>query len=129
MITAYCNNCAKYTGHKRAIGAGTLVGGVLTGGVSLLAIPLYPKRCIVCGLTTGEGKQVTTPSSPASSLRVTKADQVQGWIVLIGVVALLLFLFAFAQHCSEATHTSQDNAPTVTNAKQKPGKTPTKQPH
>ncbi len=122
MIIAYCKNCGKATGHKRTIGVGTLLGGALTGGISILAVPLYPKRCVVCGLSTSEGEQVSTPSSPASSSQVTKADKFQGWIVLVGVVALFGYLFAFAQHCSDATPASSQDKATVTNTKQSPTK-------
>ncbi len=49
MEYSYCPNCRKMTGHKRALGWGTFFGGVATVGISTLAIPFYPKRCIVCG--------------------------------------------------------------------------------
>lgn len=49
MIETYCPNCEKVTGHKRAMGWGTAFGAIITAGVSLAAIPAYPKRCIVCG--------------------------------------------------------------------------------
>ena len=52
MQISYCDNCEKHTGHKRAIGAGTIIGAVATGGFSLLATPFYPPRCIVCGNAT-----------------------------------------------------------------------------
>jgi hypothetical protein len=45
-----CRNCNKMTGHKRALGMGTLLGVLFTGSLWLVAIPFYPKRCIVCGL-------------------------------------------------------------------------------
>jgi hypothetical protein len=50
MDVKYCANCGKETGHKRAIGWGTFFAVVLTGGLWLLAIPFYPKRCIICGV-------------------------------------------------------------------------------
>lgn len=49
MEYSYCPNCGKMTGHKRALGWGTFFGGLFTLGTSTLAIPFYPKRCIVCG--------------------------------------------------------------------------------
>jgi hypothetical protein len=49
MEMLYCKNCKKTTGHKRAIGMGTLLGGVATLGVSLTTVPFYPLRCVVCG--------------------------------------------------------------------------------
>jgi hypothetical protein len=50
MQVAFCANCGKHTGHKRSIGVGTALGALVTVGLSLLAVPFYPKRCIVCGL-------------------------------------------------------------------------------
>lgn len=49
MISHYCKYCNKVTGFKRNIGMGTLIGGLVTLGISLLAIPLYPLRCVACG--------------------------------------------------------------------------------
>lgn len=60
MQVAFCKNCNKHTGHERAIGAGTVFGAVVTGGVSLLAIPAYCKRCVICGLTEDQAASVTT---------------------------------------------------------------------
>jgi len=54
MKIEYCNNCGKRTAHKRAVGAGTIIGGLYTLGFSWLAIPWYASRCIVCGLTAQE---------------------------------------------------------------------------
>lgn len=49
MNCYHCPNCNKVTGHKRALGIGTLFIVFLTAGFWLLFIPLYPKRCIICG--------------------------------------------------------------------------------
>jgi hypothetical protein len=51
MKMTHCDNCGKSTGHKRALGFGTLFMVLLTGGLWLIAIPFYPVRCIVCGNT------------------------------------------------------------------------------
>jgi peroxiredoxin len=45
----YCNNCKENRGFKRHVGWGTYFGGLFTLGISLLFIPFYPLRCIVCG--------------------------------------------------------------------------------
>ena len=45
----YCPHCGRETGHKRALGWGTFFAVLLTGGLWFLAIPFYPKRCIICG--------------------------------------------------------------------------------
>ena len=49
MEYSYCSNCKKNTGRKRALGWGTFFAALITGGLWVLAIPFYPKRCIVCG--------------------------------------------------------------------------------
>jgi len=49
MRVYQCPVCGKPTGHKRALGIGTLLMAIVTGGLWLLVIPFYPKRCIVCG--------------------------------------------------------------------------------
>jgi hypothetical protein len=81
---AYCPDCGKNTGHKRALGAGTVLRTFLTGGLSLLAVPVYGKRCIICGLTVEEAAPLQ------SSGPVTASDQAQGWLLLLGVVFLLV---------------------------------------
>lgn len=49
MEMVYCDNCKKRTGHKRKIGIGTFIVTLLTYGLWIFTIPLYPKRCILCG--------------------------------------------------------------------------------
>ena len=51
MKTGYCQSCEQTTGFKRSIGVGTLLGAACTGGVSLVATPFYPLRCVRCGST------------------------------------------------------------------------------
>jgi hypothetical protein len=89
MQIAYCPTCGKNTGHKRALGAGTILGTFLTGGLSLLAVPVYGKRCVICGLTVEEA----TPQPRSGD--VTARDQVQGWLVLLGVVLLLALTWRY----------------------------------
>ena len=47
----YCALCRRPVEARRQIGTGTIVLGVLTAGVSLLAVPFYPKRCSICRST------------------------------------------------------------------------------
>lgn len=49
MIQGYCHNCGSNVGFKRNLGWGTFFGSIMTGGLLLLIIPFYPKRCIKCG--------------------------------------------------------------------------------
>lgn len=64
MQVAFCANCGKHTGHKRNIGVGTALGAVVTGGLSLAAVPAYSKRCVICGLTAGQARRLS-PSAQA----------------------------------------------------------------
>lgn len=48
MATKYCALCKRPVEARRHIGAGTLVLAVLTGGLWLVAIPFYSKRCCIC---------------------------------------------------------------------------------
>jgi hypothetical protein len=83
MQIAYCPDCGKNTGHNRALGAGTILRTLLTGGLSLLAVPVYGKRCIICGLTVQEAALLQSRANAAAS------DQAQGWLLLLSVVFLL----------------------------------------
>ena len=71
------------TGHERALGAGIILRTLLTGGLSLIAVPVYGKRCIICGLTIEQ----------ARSQQGSGNVQVQGWWVLLGVVLLLVLVW------------------------------------
>jgi hypothetical protein len=84
MQIAYCPSCGRNTGHRRALGAGTVLRTLLTGGLSLLAVPVYGKRCIVCGLTVKEA------DPQESGTNLTARDQAQGLLLLLGVVFLLV---------------------------------------
>lgn len=77
------------TGHKRALGAGTILRTLLTGGLSLIAVPVYGKRCIICGLTVEEAAPLQ------SSGNVTASDQTQGWLLMLGVVFLVVLAWRY----------------------------------
>ena len=49
MITSYCPICRKNHGFQRRLGWGTFFACILTFGFWIFVLPLYPKRCIVCG--------------------------------------------------------------------------------
>jgi len=88
---AYCENCKKHTGHKRNVGVGTALGAVVTGGASLLAVPAYGKRCIICGLTVEQAKELNvTPEQKATA----QADAALGnKVLLFGFLILLAIIF------------------------------------
>lgn len=48
MATMYCALCGRPVEAKRQIGAGTIILAVVTGGLWLVAIPFYQKRCSIC---------------------------------------------------------------------------------
>lgn len=48
MATMYCALCRRPVDARRQIGAGTIVLAVVTGGMWLVAIPFYRKRCAIC---------------------------------------------------------------------------------
>ena len=49
MKTSYCFTCGKETGFQRKLGFGTFFAVLITGGLWLLSLPFYPKRCNICG--------------------------------------------------------------------------------
>ncbi len=55
MEEAFCPSCRRITGYKRSLGWGTFFGALFTFGLSLLLIPSYPKRCVVCGGKVQDG--------------------------------------------------------------------------
>jgi hypothetical protein len=51
MQMLHCPSCERNTGFKRSLGLMTLLAVLLSFGLWLLLIPLYPARCVVCGTT------------------------------------------------------------------------------
>jgi hypothetical protein len=79
MEMLYCNICKKITGHKRAIGVGTLLGGVVTLGVSLAAVPFYPLRCVICGSSETSRKPYPEANKSDEIKSVNKIEEYQTW--------------------------------------------------
>lgn len=98
MISTFCPSCTRVTGQKRALGWGTFFAVILTGGLWLLTIPFYSKRCMICGTLLGgtplpgtplPGMQRADPyASRARSQRVTL------WVMgaLVAAIALIIWL-------------------------------------
>ena len=111
MQVAYCPNCGKYTGHKRALGAGTVLGAVVTGGASLLAVPAYGKRCAICGLTVAEAtplqqaipqeQQMPQVQGTAQPDSVGASDQARGLKVLAYIIAVVIIIGIVANQFSK----------------------------
>lgn len=100
MKVAFCANCAKYTGHKRSIGVGTALGAVVTGGVSLLAVPAYGERCVICGLTESEATQAAakaaiTPAQAAQAAADTALGKKYLVYALLAIIFIALIWIAF----------------------------------
>jgi hypothetical protein len=51
MATMYCALCNRPVEASRQLGVGTLALAFITFGISLVAIPFYPKRCAICKTT------------------------------------------------------------------------------
>ena len=83
----YCPHCGRETGHKRALGWGTFFAVLLTGGLWLLAIPFYPKRCIICGSKEGP----SDISEEESKSGTSKKKGISPW-VLVFVIPLTIYL-------------------------------------
>ncbi len=90
MEMIYCPNCGKPSGFKRALGFGTLFMVFITFGLWLLTIPLYPARCIHCGLTRGSAFLENLRTNPRRAITVSS--------VIAGIVILLLLTPARHTH-------------------------------
>jgi hypothetical protein len=94
----FCPNCQKLTGYKRSLGFGTFFAVVLTAGLWLLAIPLYPKRCAVCGLTEGESIPWYRPTGAALA-------------VLVGLVLLIAAIIGGSRQGGQQPHSAAEERP------------------
>lgn len=72
MKVYFCPNCRKETGHQRKLGFGTLFAVLLTGGLWLLTLPLYPPRCQICGSDSWDDTPSPAPNSGPPSDPDTK---------------------------------------------------------
>jgi len=84
MSIMYCALCGRPVEAKRRIGVGTVCLAVLTGGMWLLAIPFYRKRCSICSSTAvattlSEAEMIASRTSlaPGSTLQTRLADMEQ----------------------------------------------------
>ena len=66
----HCQLCRRPVDAKRRIGGWTIVLGVLSAGVTLLAVPFYRKRCPICQASA------VTPISPEDLMRLGDSEQV-----------------------------------------------------
>lgn len=83
MEMIFCPNCNKRTGFKRALGFGTLFMVVITLGFWLLVIPLYPARCMNCGLARGSAFWENLGTNPREAVT---ASSIIGILIVIFIV-------------------------------------------
>lgn len=83
-----CSNCSQPRGFKRRFGLGTLVMILLTLGLWILVMPLYPARCITCGQT-----RLDALTSKNHSLFESKTFTVIFAVALVGGIITLLRVF------------------------------------
>lgn len=87
MQNLRCDQCDQMTGHKRYIGAGTIILAVVTSGIALLAIPFYPILCMKCGADSG-----TSPDKIAEREKSKQRtiNLVVGFLILSFVIGLFI---------------------------------------
>ena len=93
MEMIHCPNCNKLTGFKRTLGFGTFFMVVITLGLWLFLIPLYPARCINCGLPRGSAFVWNLRTNPRHAITVSS--------VLLGAILVLLMFHAFFKPATE----------------------------
>ncbi len=92
MQMIHCPNCGKLTGFKRALGFGTFFMVLITCGLWLLVIPLYPMRCITCGLTRSSAAVRNfldwLKALPPRTRAITSAGILLGAVALVALLSL-----------------------------------------
>ena len=124
MQMLHCPNCGKFSGFKRALGFGTFFIVVITCGLWLLILPLYPARCINCGLMR-RSAAITNFSSWFQQLNAPSK-------ALVILLPILVFLGLGIFNTSPKTPTASqppDNIPSISTSiptkEPSPSKSPT----
>ncbi|MGA8150598.1 MAG: hypothetical protein WB952_06590 [Terriglobales bacterium] len=86
MMMLFCPNCQTRRGFKRSLGFGTFFMVVITCGLWLLIIPLYPVRCMTCGTTRSEVITEAVSRWPewAKILLFAAGMCAVGWLISLG---------------------------------------------
>ncbi|MGA2742662.1 MAG: hypothetical protein ABSG65_35140 [Bryobacteraceae bacterium] len=98
MQMIFCPNCGKRSGFKRALGFGTFFMVVITFGLWLFMIPLYPARCINCGETRGSANW-------QNASRTGKIVIACAWVCIV-----LFILHAMRDNTQESTEPNRNTA-------------------
>jgi hypothetical protein len=96
MRMYHCSNCNKLTGFKRSLGFGTFFAVLLTFGFWTFLIPLYPKRCMTCGL-----RYVDSASGAGSASGVRKSEWWH-WVIA-GLFLYCLFAVVYVRLTSNTS--------------------------
>jgi len=91
MIFKHCANCQKLTGHKRAFGAGTVIGFLFTFGLWIFAMPFYPIRCSVCGMEIGLKEAGTGQDAGNLHVRTGLLPKMSAVAIFLSGLFILLF--------------------------------------
>ena len=75
MSTMFCALCSRPVEARRQIRAGTIALAVLTAGISLLAVPFYPKRCSICKSTAVSYSRPESAAGDPSRSRLEQLEQ------------------------------------------------------
>ena len=92
MQRGYCPECHAARPFRRAFGWGTFFAVIITGGLWLIALPFYPKRCRECG-GQWSAHVIGNPQGPQRRERRTIADWGVGdWVLAVGAVAIVVMI-------------------------------------
>ncbi len=104
MQMIHCPNCGKLSGFKRSLGFGTLFMVVITGGLWLLMIPLYPSRCINCGMRRAPAQM----QNFADWLKTSPMGAVVSVCILVGICAFMVSSVLKAHNSAPAQRSTSD---------------------
>jgi len=117
MNFRYCSRCEKETGHKRALGVGTIIMVCLTLGLWLLIIPVYPTRCIHCGTAKWSAMDSTDwwPNPKDKDYREKLDNRKIGYAVLLGALVLIFLIGLMTNNLFKSGPKVQTYAPYLEN--------------
>jgi hypothetical protein len=88
MHVTHCYICNRPSGFARRLGFGTFFMVLITFGLWLLVIPIYPLRCSTCGTTRQEGKPLLgEPSKRGLTGGLSPWEQI-GLLIVVSIVLL-----------------------------------------
>jgi hypothetical protein len=79
----YCALCNRPVEAKRQIGAGTVILAVITGGLALLAVPFYPRRCSICKSTAVSPSPLDMAAAGSGDSPLTRLAELEQRVRLV----------------------------------------------